>query len=78
MSVGQQEDTGADAETDLELQGTLPSKRIQRKKTMPGEMAEHETFTEAESVYRIEVHTLIMDAVIENLHQQFLSNDTLC
>ncbi len=30
-----------DAETDLELQGSLPSKRIRRKKTMPGEMAQH-------------------------------------
>lgn len=67
-----------DAETDLELQGTLPSKRIQRKKTMPGEMAEHKTFTDAESAYRIEVHTLIMDAVIVYLRQRFLSNGTLC
>lgn len=45
---------------------------------MPGEMAEHETFTGADSAYRIEVHTLIMDAVIEKFHQQFLSNGTLC
>ncbi|XP_026155994.1 uncharacterized protein LOC113126253 [Mastacembelus armatus] len=56
---------------------TLPPKRIQRKKTMPGEMAQHEPFSNVESAYRIEVHNLIMDTVIESLHQQFLSNGTL-
>lgn len=44
---------------------------------MPGEMSEHETFTDAESAFRIQVHHLIMDTVIESLHQRFLSNGTL-
>lgn len=32
---------------------------------MPGEMAQHETFSDAERAYRIEVHNLITDTVLK-------------
>ncbi|KAJ8346852.1 hypothetical protein SKAU_G00282530 [Synaphobranchus kaupii] len=66
-----------DEETELEFEATLPLKRARKKKTMPGEMAQDETFTHAESAYRIDVHNQIMDTVIESIHRRFLSNGTL-
>jgi hypothetical protein len=37
-------------ETELELETTLPTKRARKKKTMPGEMAQDETFTGAKCI----------------------------
>lgn len=66
-----------DKEEEPELDATLPPRRSRERKTMPGDLAEDETFPEAESAHRTGVHNQIIDAVKEYIYRLFLSDGTL-
>lgn len=62
---------------DLEMEDTLPQKRMRRKKVLPGEMAQDESLSDAEKAYEVNVHNQILDTAIEALHRRFLTHGTL-
>lgn len=49
--------------TELEVEPALPPKRAQKKKSIPREMSQHETASDAETLYKVNAHNRIMDAV---------------
>ncbi len=54
-----------DEETDMEVETALPQKRMKKKKTMPGEMAQDETMNDPEKAYEVKVHNEVLDTTIE-------------
>lgn len=66
-----------DEDTELEVQTELPKKRIRKRKTMPGELAQDEVERDVEMSYKTKVHHIIMDTVTESIHQYFLTHGTL-
>lgn len=66
-----------DEDTELEVQTELPKKRIRKKKTMPGELAQDEVERDVEMAYKTKVHHVIMDTVTESIHQRFLTHGRL-
>ena len=51
------------------MEATLPQKRARKKKIMSGEMSQDEALTEAENVYKVQVHNQIMDTVTDGIHR---------
>lgn len=58
-----------------EVQNTLPTKRIRRKKSMPGEKAVDEIINNAEDAFRINTFFVIVDKVVTCLGNRFSEFD---
>lgn len=65
----QQEDCDAEA---------LPEKRTRKKNRKPGELAEDEPMANADEDYKIKVHNVILDTVVESIHRRYAANAVLC
>lgn len=59
------------------VQGALPEKKIRKKKSMPGEVAEEEHSLNTEDQYRIKVHNVILDTVTQSIHARYSANGAL-
>ncbi|KAJ4945965.1 hypothetical protein JOQ06_023643, partial [Pogonophryne albipinna] len=57
-------------ECDLEVQTALPEKRVRKKKSMPGEVAQDEPVSDAERNYKIKAHNVILDTVAYSVDMQ--------
>ncbi|KAL6466244.1 hypothetical protein MHYP_G00263770 [Metynnis hypsauchen] len=66
-----------DEEIDMEVEASLPLRRPKKKKSMPGEMAQDETSSDAFETYEVKVHNPIMDTVIEAIQRRFLAHGSL-
>ncbi|XP_075070610.1 uncharacterized protein LOC142159784 [Mixophyes fleayi] len=62
---------------DLEVQTTLPQKRLRKKKTMAGESAQDDVICDAITEYKIQVHDVILDVITECIDQRFLASGSL-
>ncbi|KAJ4933945.1 hypothetical protein JOQ06_006753 [Pogonophryne albipinna] len=65
-------------ECDLEVQTALPEKRVRKKKSMPGEVAQDEPVSDAERNYNIKAHNVILDTVTDSLQRRYAANAVLC
>jgi len=63
---------------EMVLQEALPEKRVRKKTTMPGELAEDEPLAAAERDFEIRVYNVTMDTVTESIHQRFAASGKLC
>ena len=61
----------------MDVEDTLPQKRVRKKKVMPGEKCEDESLHDPEKNYEVESHNKIMDNVTEILRNRFSSNKTI-
>lgn len=61
----------------LEVQTTLPQKRIRKRKRMADETDDDVAVCDAVSAYKIRVHNVILDTVTESMNRRFLSCGTL-
>lgn len=66
-----------DEEIDMEVEASLPQRRPKKKKSMPGEMSQDETSSDALETYEVKVHNPIMDTVIEAIQRRFLAHGSL-
>lgn len=65
-------------DSDAEVQTTLPEKRIRKHKRQPGELAQDEPIANADIDYKINIHNVILDTVIESFHSRYAENAVLC
>ncbi|KAI4826761.1 hypothetical protein KUCAC02_030194 [Chaenocephalus aceratus] len=65
-------------ECDLEVQTALPEKRVRKKKSMPGEVAQDEPVSDAGRNYKIKAHNVILDTVTDSLQRRYAANAVLC
>lgn len=66
-----------DEDTDIEVEAALPQKRVNKKKSISGEMAEDEPTADAERAYEVGVHNQILDTASEAIQRRFLTYGTL-
>ncbi|KAJ8375393.1 hypothetical protein SKAU_G00059730 [Synaphobranchus kaupii] len=62
---------------EVQAQAALPQKRKRKKKTLPGESADDETFSDADTAFKVNVHNVIFDTITGSIHCRFLANGTL-
>lgn len=60
---------------EMVVQVALPEKRVRKKKTMPGELAEGEPLEADERDFEVRVYNVIMDTVMESIHQRFAASE---
>jgi hypothetical protein len=57
----------------------LSQRREQKKKKRkPGELAEDEPIANADMDYKIKIHNVILDTVVESIHRRYAANAALC
>lgn len=60
---------------EMVVQVPLSEKRVRKKKKMPGELAEGEPLAAAERDFEVRVYNVIMDTVMESIHQRFAASE---
>ncbi|KAI2646611.1 GMP reductase [Labeo rohita] len=65
-------------DSEAEVQTSLPEKRIRKHKRQPGELAQDEPIANADTDYKINIHNVILDTVIESFHSRYAENAVLC
>ena len=61
----------------MDVEDTLPQKRVRKKKLLPDEKCDDESLHDPEKNYEVESHNKIMDNVTEILRNRFSSNKTI-
>ncbi|XDV21827.1 hypothetical protein PO909_026847 [Leuciscus waleckii] len=64
-------------DSEAEVQTSLPEKRIRKHKRQPGELAQDEPIANADTDYKINIHNVILDTVIESFHSRYAENAVL-
>lgn len=54
-------------DSDAEVQTALPEKRIRKHKRQPGELAQDEPIANADIDYKINIHNVILDTVMQKM-----------
>ena len=61
----------------MDVEDTLPQKRVRKKNRLPDEKCDDESLHDPEKNYEVESHNKIMDNVAEILRNRFSSNKTI-
>ncbi|KAL1251715.1 hypothetical protein QQF64_019511 [Cirrhinus molitorella] len=65
-------------DSEAEVQTSLPEKRIRKHKRQPSELTQDEPMANADTDYKINIHNVILDTVIESFHSRYAENAVLC
>lgn len=63
---------------EIAVEVALPEKRLKKKKSKPGELAEDEPLKAAEKDFEVHVHNVILDTITQSIHERFAESGKLC